>query len=455
VSLRAGGCSIDAQSLNDDLVVVLTRGDFARVEPPTIRDGVWTITVGPGVTTERLLAETRPLGLVPPVIVSTSHATAGGTLSADCLSRFSTTWGREGGHVLRFRLLTPAGKEIECRREAPPKSREGRLFRAVIGGLGYLGAVTEITYALRRVAPVGAPIKVETSVDKIEADEFRWSKFLGDLRAAAIEERDLYRALPEAKKYGLKKPAADVGNVFGAVWFSPRGMKGMILRSRYVVTEERRPMVLHQPKRADRVVVELGMANPDFGDDLNDLFFMVTSDHASFVDELEGYTFFMDGNVNAKHLARRLGSRMTLRQQTFVLPPERAESFAEEAVKRARAYGLETTLLDVLYLPAEEIPFLLSSTTDLEGFAMTFAFEDLNGARQDQVAELLVGLSQLFLDHHGRVHLTKTVEAKRSVIAEMYRQPLAEMLELKRTVDPRGILRNEFFDRVFGESSAV
>jgi hypothetical protein len=52
--------------------------------------------------------------------------------------------------------------------------------------------------------------------------------------------------------------------------------------------------------------------------------------------------------------------------------------------------------------------------------------------------------------HHGRVHLTKTVEAERPILAEMYRGRLDEMLELKRMVDPADILRNEFFERLFG-----
>jgi decaprenylphospho-beta-D-ribofuranose 2-oxidase len=211
-----------------------------------------------------------------------------------------------------------------------------------------------------------------------------------------------------------------------------------------------RPMALLEPVLADRVLVVVGLANPAFGDDLNDLFFMFTNDDATFVDDLEGYTFFMDGNVSAKSCVRRLGSRMTLRQQTFVLPPDTAARFAEMAAEHLRMRGLETTLLDILYLPAEKIPFVLSSTTDLEGFAMTFAFEDLNGARLAEVSELLVELSRVCLMHHGRVHLTKTVEAERPILAEMYRGRLDEMLELKRMVDPADILRNEFFERLFG-----
>ena len=58
------------------------------------------------------MARLKPRGLVPAVMVTTENATAGGTLSGDCLSRFSPAWGKEGEWIDSFKLaaLSLAGQ---------------------------------------------------------------------------------------------------------------------------------------------------------------------------------------------------------------------------------------------------------------------------------------------------------------------------------------------------------
>ena len=104
VTFRAGGHSFDGQSLGDDLVVSLVRFDQIEVFANEKR-----MRVGPGATWGAILAKLQPLGLAPAVTVTTEHATAGGTLSGDCLSRFSPAYGKEGNWIDSFDLLTTEG----------------------------------------------------------------------------------------------------------------------------------------------------------------------------------------------------------------------------------------------------------------------------------------------------------------------------------------------------------
>ena len=88
--MRGGGHSFDAQPIGDDLVVSTERlGSIELLDGDRVR-------VGPGATWGEIFAATQPHGLVPAITVTTENATAGGTLSADCLSRFSPAYGKEG-----------------------------------------------------------------------------------------------------------------------------------------------------------------------------------------------------------------------------------------------------------------------------------------------------------------------------------------------------------------------
>ena len=153
VTFHAAGRSFDTQALNDTMVVSLRRLD--QIGKPNL--AACTVTVGAGARWGDILRTTLEVGLVPYVMVTTSHATAGGTLSADSLSRFSPSCGKESRHIQSFRLMKLDGETLNCSRTDNPD-----VFRAAVAGFGYLGAVTEITYAL---LPLGLPrdeVAVET-----------------------------------------------------------------------------------------------------------------------------------------------------------------------------------------------------------------------------------------------------------------------------------------------------
>ena len=50
----------------------------------------------------------------------------------------------------------------------------------------------------------------------------------------------------------------------------------------------------------------------------------------------------------------------------------------------------------------------------------------------------------------GRTHLVKNVFADPATLAQMYGESAVRFFELKRELDPAGLLRNEFLERNFG-----
>ena len=92
VTFRGGGHSFDSQSLGEQVVISMRR--LKRISPAARGASGRGWSPGrPGATSSKSCGR---IGLVPAITVTTSQATAGGTLSGDCLSRFSPAYGKEG-----------------------------------------------------------------------------------------------------------------------------------------------------------------------------------------------------------------------------------------------------------------------------------------------------------------------------------------------------------------------
>lgn len=451
VTLRGGGHSFDAQALGDDLVVSMRA--FDRID---VRADERRVTVGPGATWGAILHELKRAGLMPAVTVTTEHATAGGTLSGDCLSRFSPAYGKEGTWVEGFELLTPAGALVRCTPPpagAAPATLGERLFLGAIGGLGYLGAFVSITY---RVLALGDAdrIRVRTRVRK-------YTTFAHLADALAPTVRRTYLEPSDPADEGM------LDAVYSALYASRDGREeAILLTSTLTRAHGERSLVLYRPELLRRIITEWLIR----WDPLNRLlwwfgFRRLFREGVDYVNELEGYTFFMDGNVRAKQAARRLlGRRLKTLQQTFIVPGdpdvpsdwERARGALVAWLAHAHGalaeHGLTPTLFDVLFLP-RDLPFRLSATADLPGFAVSYAFETSDEGKLDRAREVLSDLADtLWAEYGGRVYLVKNVCARPETLAAMYAGHAEEFFAIKREVDPGGVLSNAFLERVFGRS---
>jgi len=439
VTFRAGGHSFDGQSLGEDLVVSMLGMDSIEVLDER------RMRVGPGATWGSILETLKPLGLVPAVTVTTEHATAGGTLSGDCLSRFSPSYGKEGEWIESFDLLTPAGDLITCTppaKDEMPATKEERAFCGTIGGLGYLGAVVSITYRLLPAPGRGDEVAVRTIVRK------------------SAPFRDLATDLvPTAKRTYLEDSDPSDPEKLDAIWsaLDTRGdgtKSALFFTSTFAATRTRRRMALHRPKLLLRVLVEWLMRIP-FASKLMWRFYVrfLFKDGDEYLDDLEGFSFFMDGNARAKRIGKKLGFKMQNAQQTFIVPSD-ADGLVEW-LEFAHEYLLERdltpTLNDVLFVPRDR-PFLLSASNNQPGFAVSYAFETSNQGRLERAKQAFDELADILWEKfHGRVYLVKNVFAKPATLAAMYGDHAVEFFRLKRELDPQMLLRDDFLERTFPE----
>jgi decaprenylphospho-beta-D-ribofuranose 2-oxidase len=188
-------------------------------------------------------------------------------------------------------------------------------------------------------------------------------------------------------------------------------------------------------------------------------------DPDEYWDDLEGFTFFMDGNARAKRIAKHLGFSMRNIQQTFVVPSDpkasggwdRTRDDLAEWLEYAHEFllgrGLTPTLHDVLFLPKDR-PFYLSASADQAGFAVSYAFETSNRKTLERAKQAFSDLADVLWEKFGgRVYLVKNVFAREETLAEMYRDHLEQFFSLKQELDPDRILRNDFFERTIGKAT--
>jgi decaprenylphospho-beta-D-ribofuranose 2-oxidase len=438
VTLHGGGHSFDSQSLGNDIVVSTERFNSINVLSATNQ-----VRVGAGATWGSIVAALQAKGLVPFGTVTSSHATAGGTLSADCLSRFSPRYGKEASHVAAFSLLALDGTLLNCTRPpdgtSPATWTNGqKAFMGAIGGFGYLGAVIEVTY---NVLSIGQPeFGVQTTIR--EYDTF-------DTLA-----RDLVPAITTAA--GSPGWDAVYAGLYPAGGNKP---SWMLFTSKFTKERERKRLFLHRRNNWFRIAGEFLMRIPLFCRLLSWMFFTFTSENATYIDDLGDYLFFMDANTNAKRFARRFGFKLKTLQQTFALPATTNDE-AKNAKTLAKwlgyahtlfdERGLEPTLQDVLYLP-QDLEFRLSPDPDSPAFAVSYAFETSNKDTLARARQALSDLADALCDDFGgRVSLVKDVCASQATLVRMYGNDAVDFCKLKQEFDPDGILRNEFLERTFG-----
>ncbi len=444
VSVRAGRMAFDTQALSDELVIQLE--GFDRIGPVT--NGA--ITVGANAPWGRILEATRKAGYVPFVMVSTERATAGGTLSSDCLSRFSPTCGKEGNHVERFRVMTLDGAILECSREANPA-----LFSGVISGFGCLGIVLDVTYRLLEVG--FTDVVVETSFATFQG----LSKLAHELVETVGDVRGSTSDLEPTSLDALRRTTANDARAVSAVVTLNPERSGFVMRSQYVdgATHPLAPSPFHQPKSFFQRLLQFlaifwGPRHIGFWLTLH----VYLRKPRTSVDRLAGFTFFEGGNDAVRRLLRGMTFPMGIRQQTFVVPlvpddpeatKEKLTTFLEATEKALVSRGLDPTLIDVLYLPDDaKEGFALSSNHDLSGYAVTLTFEDLWSTAFTKEDEALGELSTLCRQMGGRVHLVKNVFARAEDLSGMYAWGVDKLRALKAEYDPDHVLSSAFLRRV-------
>jgi decaprenylphospho-beta-D-ribofuranose 2-oxidase len=467
VTVRGGGLSLDSQSLGKDIVLILDQKDLCTIGLPKRDEKGFHMTVGAGARWWDVIAALGPLGLMPPSLQTGGDATVGGTLSADCVSRMSAIVGKEGSHVRSFRMVLANGDVvIGCRDSDHPQQKE--LYHAVIGGFGYLGVVTEVTFdlvAARKDAGVcGQEPRVFTRATRF-APTGDWDAIFRSLQSKSRDRRLSYLRHKESHHGfcpgdGRAQPVStpEWSALSVACFLAGYSLEANLLEQRYTL-DALRPT-------PDGIYAKDGSLNA-FAERV-DSFWQTAAElvldfgwpQGEFVDDLFGWAFFFGNSTKkAKAEAHAHGYRLNCIQQSFVLPsgPEDrrpdtrpARRFIELILARSHAADLRPGPIDFLYVGSEGDTSVMSASRGLAGFVITLAFADRNRTTlSPPIDDLLRALSSDCRLLGGRVHLVKNVAADPGDLRAMHGDAARQFREIKARYDPRGIFRNEFFSRVF------
>ncbi|MCA9622192.1 MAG: FAD-binding oxidoreductase [Myxococcales bacterium] len=450
VAFRASGLSLHDQSLGHDGEVVISMAAFDHIEPVDVE--AQQVTVGAAATWGAVVDATIVHDLVPYVVPTSESITCGGSLATDGISRYSPSYGSESRHVAAFELLTVGAREPRWIERPDPDDHESEdavLFRAVIGGFGYLGVITRIRYDLLSVAEVGAP---EMHNQKVRVTTELWVQ--GSFRELIQKQIDLLVEPIEEdlEKWEMPKKAdpIDYPSVYTVAFPHDGDGRGAVYRSVYSRGDVGDPYIIYRPHWWVRKWMGLALSQHWLRKVVSASVWtsMRFDEGKPFVNDLKDYMFFMDGEVEAKRWMESGGRLVPLIQQTFVVHYLKAEAFLREIPPIVK--GIEPTLFEFLFMPRDHI--LMSASYDTPGFAITLAFQDVQSeARQKQVIAAMKELTHVLASppYEGRLHFTKNVYADDEDLRTMFRDQAARFLELKRRYDPQGVLHNPFFERIF------
>jgi FAD binding domain len=447
VTFRASGHAFDTQSLNEHIVISICA--LPAITSIVVDQDKLTVTVGAAATWGNILRETAAHGLVPYIMPTSSAISAGGSVSSHSLSRFSPELGREGAHVRSLRLMTMDGAEHVCSPENNPE-----LFLGACGGLGYVGLILEVTYELQDLRIAAGELAV--------ASEWMPIHGIQHLAQTLADCADARGRLPSDDATDVSTQVATRRPPYAmtAVLYMNAKRQGVLTRSRYVAAKgsQLRRSIEHSPNSLLHLLLQFA-AIFRWSRRLGWWFVLRFRfrKKRTAVDELSGYTFFEDGNVRARKLARSLGMSVPLRQQTYLVPWDSSDrsrsadnlaSFLDQADKRIDKVGLLPSLIDVVYLGNGSTDlFYLSSSRQFSAFAVSITFEKTYGAMVEEEAALK-DISVICSSLGGRVHIVKHVLAEPALMERMY-PGLELMRELKQKRDPAATLCNEFLRRVF------
>ena len=477
ITFRAGGQAVDGQALGRDVVIVLDAPEMRAIGEPVHDARGWHVTVGAAAAWGDILAKVlADQGHLPWSVVTTSHATAGGTVSADCLSRSSPISGREGKHVLAFKLLMLDGRMIDLRPRRPD-ARDPRVVPRGRRGARVPGGAHR---AHDRAAPAVA--RVEAGAAHLRGDAGRqavastssWKGFLPMLREReGTEEPERQGLIAQIADAVLPHEAAREGEV-------GRGVVGGVVRARgdrgaglpvVVRARSRARPDAALPAGVERVQaalpgdVQLHAGRAGRERDVRALRRGRVRRRPRRLHVLHGEPVHADeeGGERAAAGGSTPSSRPSCSRRSAT-PSDPAGSLTAElflAQIRGTCSGdpslpemldpMRPTLIDVLYLPADD--FLLSANRGMDGYAVTITFAERNGVGWDTLKERLRALSEIVQRASaGACTWSRTSRPSGKVLREMYGDAFTKFLALKAKYDPRGMLENDFFDRVFGEA---
>jgi decaprenylphospho-beta-D-ribofuranose 2-oxidase len=360
------------------------------------------IEVGGGVSLHRLMQEIIPRGWFVAVTPGTRYVSVGGAIASDIHGKNHHCDGSFARHVMTMVLATPTGTRVVSPRD------DGELFWATAGGMGLTGVVVRATLRL---------LPIETSWMQVTNRRFTTLESL----MSVMEE-------------------ADDGHRYSVAWLDCLASRAGRRRSILTLGEHAPlsslptrlgPRALEapaEPRLRVPLAPPLRMANRMSVRVLNEGWFRVSS-HATLV-PLASYFHPLDGIGGWNVLYGPDG----FVQYQFAVAPERGD-VVEDAVASIAASGVPA-FLAVLKRFGPGTPGPLSFAQSGWTLALDFPVGPTG------LATLLDSLDELVAAAGGRIYLAKDARLRPDLVPVMYPR-LSEMADVRRRVDPKGLLASD------------
>lgn len=346
-----------------------------------------------------------PLGLAVKTMQSYSNFTVGGSVSVNVHGRY-VGHGPIGHTVRALQLVLADGSVVEA-----SQTTHTELFRAVIGGYGAVGVITEVELELAenvRIERVVANVPLDRYVDHFT------TKILSDKRAI-LHNADLLPPNFDAPVSVSWLRSPDHHPLTETARLVPRGQSyGLEQNAIWVMTEVPGGQDLRKA-----VVHPLLMGAPA----------VKWLNH--------------EASLDAAELEPRTRALSTYVLQEYFVPERQFLPFARAMAGVLQTRKVEALNVSIRHAPADRISMLPWAREEVFSFVLYYKQRTWQSA-QEAVGRWTRELIDVALRHEGRYYLPYQLHATKQQFESAYPE-VTQLRRLKRQIDPAGKLSNELW----------
>ena len=352
------------------------------------------------------------------------EVTIAGAVSNNIHGKDSWKVGNFGDHVIKMKLLTSSGKTIDVER-----SQNKDLFKAVVGGMGLIGIILEITLQLKKIP--SAYVKLSSISTK------NISESLNKLRES-LKENDFSIAWIDAFS---KNSTLGRGYVTSAKWIKNEGK----------IDEKRLSKSLRMSKRIFDILPAKPIwyiLRPFYNSTIFKILNKFIYHRNRWGDGNKGsgkvilfteFNFMHNKIPNINHVQRPYG----FIEVQFLFPIVNGLEAITECLSICQEYGYEPFLCAVKMHKADD--YMISFSGDGYSFNVDIPLRNVKLQKAKLIANLLF---QIAVKYNGKIYLAKDELLSQELFNKIYPNH-KKFLKIKNEIDPYGLYSSDLYKRLF------